>query len=125
MFLMVYIFPLFVFLLLNSNLIQKNFLLTFLFFFILEPFSLLLFKLEVFVSILSSQFIDTFSDFADVFLFNVEDIKLVFNFLGAEIGSNFFDKREFIDKFEFEGFFSCFFVITGFKGRLICMFFIN
>ena len=76
----------------------------------------LLFKLEVFVSILSSQFMDTFSDFADVFLFNVDDIKLVFIFFGAEIGSNFFDNKEFIDKLEL--FFGCFFVITGFKGRL-------
>jgi hypothetical protein len=63
----------------------------------------------------SSQFINTFSDFADVFLFIVDDIKFVFIFFGAEIGSNFFEKREFIDKYEL--FLGCFFVITGFKGR--------
>jgi hypothetical protein len=55
----------------------------------------------------------------------VDAIKFVFNFFGAEIGSDFFERREFIDIFELEGFFSCFFVMTGFKGRLICMFFIN
>jgi hypothetical protein len=99
---------------------------TFLFFFIFELFSLLvLFKLEFLVSILSSQFIKTFSDFAEVLRLRVDAIKFVFNFFGAEIGSDFFERREFIDIFELEGFFSCFFVMTGFKGRLICMFFIN
>ena len=39
-----------------------------------------------FVSILSSQLIDTFSDFADVLRFRVDAIKSVFIFFGAEIG---------------------------------------
>jgi len=93
---------------------------TFLFFFIFELFSLLvLFKVEFFDSAFSSQFIENFSDFAEVFLLSVDAIILVFIFLGAEIGSDFFDNSEFIDIFEFDGFLSCFFVMTGFKGRLI------
>jgi hypothetical protein len=74
--------------------------------------------IEFFVSILSSQFIESFSDFAEVFLLRVEAIILVFIFLGAEIGSDFFERREFIDILELDGFLSCFFVITGFKGKL-------
>ena len=70
-------------------------------------------------STFSSQFIENFSDFAEVFLLSVDAIILVFIFLGAEIGSDFFVSSEFIDIFEFDGFLSCFFVMTGFKGRLI------
>ena len=99
---------------------------TFLFFLIFELFSLLfLFIIEFFVSILSSQFIENFSDFAEVFLLRVEAIILVFIFLGAEIGSDFFERREFIDILELDGFLSCFFVITGFKGKLTWIFLIN
>ena len=74
---------------------------------------------------LSSQFIETFSDFAEGFLFNVDAIKLVLTFFGAEIGSNFAVRSELIEKLEFVEFLSCFFVITGFRGRLTCIFFIN
>ena len=56
-------------------------------------------KLVFFVSMLSSQFIETFSDFADVLRFNVDVIILVFIFLGAEIGSTFLLRRELIGMF--------------------------
>lgn len=48
---------------------------------------------------LSSQFIETFSDFADVLRFNVDVIILVFIFLGAEIGSTFLLRKELIGMF--------------------------
>ena len=77
-------------------------------------------------SLLSSQFIETFSDFAEVFLWIDEARIFVFTFFGAEIGSScFFWGKEFKFIFEFALNFGCFFVITGFKGRLTWRVFIN
>ena len=101
------------------------------FFFSVWFWLLLLFFLSVefLLSILSSQLIETFSDLADGFLCN-DDVKIfVFIFLGAEIGSNFFDRIWFlflsIFKFVLALYFNCFFVITGFRGRFTWIFFIN
>ena len=90
----------------------------------------LLFFLSVafLLSILSSQFIETFSDLADGFLCKDEVKIFVLTFFGAEIGSSFFVKREFIfkflsrPKFGLALYFSCFFVITGLRGRFTCIF---
>jgi hypothetical protein len=84
-------------------------------------------SVEFFLSVLSSQLIDNFSDLAEG-LRGIEDAKIfVFIFFGAEIGSSFLLRREFIflSIFGFALYFNCFFVITGLRGRFTCIFLIN